>query len=227
MKIEDIAVLYEDREVLVVHKPTGVLSEYHETEPSVPRILSHHKSLGFPLTPITRLDRGVGGVMLLAKTKKAAAFLSARVADHSLFLKEYRAVIGGHMEEKEGELRDLLFKDAAKNKSFVVSRMRRGVKEASLSYRVLAEAEYDGKPISLVKIILHTGRTHQIRVQFSSRRHPLLGDGKYGGDSAFSLSLHALSLSFPHPSGKRITCEAPLPTGAPWDGVHQANPKEE
>ena len=217
MKTEHIAVLYEDGDVLAVHKPVGVLSEYHESEPSVPALLSHHKTGDFPLTPITRLDRVVGGVMLLAKTKKAAAFLSARVSDHALFIKEYRAVVSGRMEQGEGELHDLLFKDSSKNKSFVVQRMRRGVKEASLSYRVLAEAVCNEKEVSLLHIRLHTGRTHQIRVQLSSRRHPLLGDGKYGGDSAFPLALHALSLSFPHPSGKRITCEAPLPEGAPWD----------
>ncbi|MBO5754996.1 MAG: RluA family pseudouridine synthase [Clostridia bacterium] len=216
MTTENISVLYEDGEVLVVDKPVGLLSEFHATEPSVPALLAHHGREDFALTPITRLDRGVGGVMLLAKTKKAAAFLSARVADHSLFVKEYKAVIGGTMQEKEGELHDLLFKDSSKNKSFVVNRMRRGVKEASLSYRVLAEGEKGGNALSLVHVRLHTGRTHQIRVQFSSRRHPLLGDGKYGGDSAFPLALRAVSLAFPHPSGKQISCEAPLPKEEPW-----------
>ncbi len=217
MTTEEITLLYEDSEVLVIHKPVGFLSERHATEASVPVALAEHAKGDFPLTPITRLDRGVGGVMLLAKTKKAAAFLSERVADHTLFEKEYRAIVSGKIEEPEGEWHDLLFKDSAKNKTFVVKRMRRGVKEASLSYRVLEEAEIDGRPVSLVAVRLHTGRTHQIRVQFSSRRHPLLGDGKYGGASGCPLALHAYSLSFPHPSGKRMSFSVPLPKETPWD----------
>lgn len=216
IRAEDVGILYEDASVLVVNKPSGLLSEYHEAEPSVPFLLSSHQAGSFPLTPITRLDRGVTGVMLLAKTKKAAAFLSERVADHSLFEKEYRAVVSGRMEEKEGELHDLLFKDSAKNKTFVVKRMRRGVKEAALSYRALTEREAGEGYVSLVSVRLHTGRTHQIRVQFASRRHPILGDGKYGGTSGYPLALHAFSLAFPHPSGKRMSFTASLPTGNPW-----------
>lgn len=217
IKAEDIAILYEDDLILVVNKPSGLLSEYSEKEASVPYLLSSRAVKDFPLTPITRLDRGVTGVMLLAKTRSAAAFLSGRVADHTLFEKEYLAVVSGRLENGEGKLHDLLFKDSAKNKTFVVKRMRRGVKEASLAYRALAEAEVGGKAVSLVRVRLHTGRTHQIRVQFASRRHPLLGDGKYGGDSAFSLALCAVSLSFPHPSGKRLSFSVPMPNGAPWD----------
>ena len=212
----DIEILYEDACLMVVNKPAGLLSEYHTTEPSVPFLLSSHGGQDFPLTPITRLDRGVGGVMLLAKTKKTAAFLSERVADHTLFEKEYLAVVGGKMEEAEGELHDLLFKDSSKNKTFVVKRMRKGVKEASLSYRVLCEAQMDGKDVSLVRVRLHTGRTHQIRVQFASRRHPLLGDGKYGGASDTGLCLHACRLSFPHPSGKRLTFSSYPASALPW-----------
>ncbi len=223
-RADDIHILYEDASVLVINKPAGLLSEYNEREASVPFLLSSHAEGGFPLTPITRLDRGVTGVMLLAKTKAAAAFLSGRVADHTVFEKEYLAVISGRMEETEGELHDLLFKDSSKNKTFVVKRMRRGVKAASLSYRVLGESDVGGETVSLVRVRLHTGRTHQIRVQFASRRHPLLGDGKYGGDSAFSISLCAVSLSFPHPSGGRLSFSAPMPDGAPWDAF--ANTEE-
>ena len=223
----EICVLYEDSQVLVVNKPIGFLSESHESEPSVPVALAAHGTATFPLVPVTRLDRGVGGVMLLAKTKQAAAFLSERVSDHTLFLKEYRAVIEGNLDEKVGQMQDLLFKDSSKNKTFVVKRMRRGVKNAALSYEVLAETCIREKSVSLVRVVLHTGRTHQIRVQFSSRRHPLLGDGKYGGDSGYSLALHAFSLAFPHPCGKRMSFSAPLPVGLPWDAFANERPVSE
>ena len=212
-----IPILYEDDAVLVVDKPVGVLSEDAPTDTSsVPTLLAHHAKNGFPLVPVTRLDRNVGGVMLLAKTKKSAAFLSAEVTDHQKCIKEYRAVVRGVMEEEMGELRDLLFKDSAKNKSFAVKRMRRGVKEAVLTYAVEALAQAENETVSLVAVRLFTGRTHQIRVQFSSRKHPLLGDGKYGGDSSYPLALHAYRLSFEHPCGKRLTFTSPCPDSLPW-----------
>lgn len=217
MCAEDIGILYEDAAVLVINKPAGLLSEYNEREPSVPFLLASHGTPAFPLAPITRLDREVTGVMLLAKNKKAAAFLSERVADHTLFEKEYRAVVSGKMEEREGVLHDLLFKDSVKNKTFVVKRMRRGVKDASLSYRVVDTRDVEEGSISLLAVRLHTGRTHQIRVQLSSRRHPILGDGKYGGKTGIPMALHAFSLAFPHPSGQRMAFSAPLPSGAPWN----------
>ncbi len=212
-----IEILFEDRDILVVDKPSGVLSEdAPNDEESVPSLLASHKEGDFPLVPVTRLDRNVSGVMLLAKNKKSASFLSAEVSDHEKCIKEYRAVVSGLMEEEEGVFLDLLFKDSAKNKSFVVKRMRRGVKKASLAYRVLLTAQTEKGSVSLVSVRLHTGRTHQIRVQFSSRKHPLLGDGKYGGASAYPLALHAFSLSFLHPNGKRYTFTSPLPQGTPW-----------
>lgn len=217
MTQDAINILYEDRDVLVVDKPKGILSEDAPSDKtSVPTLLASHACGGFPLVPVTRLDRGVGGVMLLAKNKKSAAFLSAEVSDHQKCHKEYRAVVRGSFEEKKGELCDLLFKDSAKNKSFVVSKMRRGVKQASLSYEVLSTVSSDRGEISLLSVRLHTGRTHQIRVQFSSRGHSLLGDGKYGGDSAYPLSLHAYRLAFTHPSGKRMSFESEMPKEKPW-----------
>jgi 23S rRNA pseudouridine1911/1915/1917 synthase len=113
-------------------------------------------------------------------------------------------------------LRDLLFKDSAKNKSFVVSRARRGVKEAILDYRCLKTASVEGDAVTLISVRLHTGRTHQIRVQFSSRRHPLLGDAKYGGNADYPLALHAYRLSFVHPNGKRLTFSSEQPAELPW-----------
>lgn len=204
---EEIRILYEDDDTLVIDKPSGFLSEASETAPSVVNALLSHGKDGF-LSPITRLDREVSGVMLLAKHKKSAAYYTALLADRDLFKKEYLAVAKGSMEEKQGELCDLLFKDSSKNKSYVVSRMRRGVKEASLSYRMLAEKEIEGMPLSLVHIVLHTGRTHQIRVQLSSRRHPLVGDRKYGGDTSLPMGLVSYRLTFKTLKGKSLTLVA-------------------
>lgn len=204
---EEIRILYEDDDTLVIDKPSGFLSEASETAPSVVNALLSHGKDGF-LSPITRLDREVSGVMLLAKHKKSAAHYTALLADRDLFKKEYLVVAKGSMEEKQGELCDLLFKDSSKNKSYVVSRMRRGVKEASLSYRMLAEKEIEGMPLSLVHIVLHTGRTHQIRVQLSSRRHPLVGDRKYGGDTSLPMGLVSYRLTFKTLKGKSLTLVA-------------------
>jgi len=125
-------------------------------------------------------------------------------------------VIAGVPDADADEWRDLLFKDSRKNKTFVVKRARRGVKDAVLEYRTLQSAKNERGDISLVAVRLHTGRTHQIRVQFASRKHPLLGDGKYGGDSSYPLALHAHKLSFVHPNGKRLSFLSPLPHTVPW-----------
>ena len=212
---EEIRILYEDGDTLVIDKPSGLLSEASERAPSVINALLSHGKDGF-LAPITRLDREVSGVMLLAKHKKSAAFYTAALADRENFKKEYLAVVSGVPSEKSGELHDLLFKDSAKNKSFVVKRMRHGVKEASLAYDVLAEREVDGELLSLVRILLHTGRTHQIRVQFSSRRHPLVGDRKYGGCLSYPMGLLSYRLTFTTMKGKLLTVVAKAADKAPF-----------
>lgn len=201
---EQISILYEDADTLVIDKPEGFLSEHSENVPSVVALLAH-RAPGGVLSPITRLDREVSGVMLLAKNKKSAAFYTAELADRERFRKEYLAVVTGRLDEKEGVLKDLLFKDSSKNKSYVVTRMRRGVKEASLAYRVLDEREANGIIVSLVHIHLHTGRTHQIRVQFSSRRHPIVGDRKYGGGTDCPMGLLSYRLSLTLTNGKKAT----------------------
>ena len=207
----EIKIIYEDDDILVIDKPDGILSEDAPGDRnSVPSLLTSH------VAPVTRLDRNVSGVMLLAKNRRAAAFLSAEVSDHARFHKEYRAIVAGELAVKAGELHDLLFKDSSKNKTFVVKRMRRGVKEASLSYETLGSIASDIGMISLLAVRLHTGRTHQIRVQFASRRHPLLGDGKYGGASSYPLALHAHRISFIHPNGQRVSFDSPLPHQSPW-----------
>ena len=120
------------------------------------------------------------------------------------------------MDEKSATLTDLLFKDSAKNKSYVVTRMRRGVKQAALSYTVVGECVCEEAPLSLVHIVLETGRTHQIRVQFSARRHPLVGDRKYGGISTLPLGLLSYRLTFQNTRGKTLTVTALRENEAPF-----------
>jgi 23S rRNA pseudouridine1911/1915/1917 synthase len=170
---------------------------------------------GAELFAVHRLDREVSGVMVYAKTPTAAAELSRQVADRS-FKKEYLALVEGVPEEPSATLSDLLFKDSRKNKSFVVNRKRAGVKEAKLSYETVGDR--DGK--SLVKIELHTGRTHQIRVQFSSRKMPVLGDGKYGSSvREKEIALASYRIKFKHPRTKESMEFSQLPSGTIWGDI--------
>ena len=173
-------ILYSDKDLVVLVKPVGMDSE-HE----VPA------ALGGEIYPIHRLDKNVGGVMVYAKTKTAAAALSKAVQEGTM-VKEYVATVHG-APPGEGDWEDLLWKDSAKNKVFVVKRERKGVKKARLEYKRLTEGE-----TSLVRIRLHTGRSHQIRVQFSSRGFPLVGDHKYGSrDEHKEPKLFSCRITFP------------------------------
>lgn len=186
-------ILYSDREIAVCIKPVGL-----DSEAEVPAAI--REILGGEVFPIHRLDKNVGGCMVYARTKQAAASLSRAVQDGAM-VKEYVAMVHGTPPES-GDWEDLLWKDAAKNKVFVVKRERRGVKKARLEFVRLRE----GDP-SLVRIRLHTGRSHQIRVQFSSRGFPLLGDHKYGSrDEAAAPMLYSCALTFPH-NGKEMKFE--------------------
>lgn len=177
-------ILYSDRDMAVCVKPVGL-----DSEQEVPAALK--EILGGELFPIHRLDKNVGGVMVYARTKQAAAELSRAVQAGSM-VKEYVALVHGTPPET-GDWEDLLWKDSGKNKVFVVKRLRGGVKKARLEYRVLSAGE-----CSLVRIRLHTGRSHQIRVQFSSRGFPLVGDHKYGArDSSPAPMLFSCRITFP------------------------------
>ena len=208
-------ILFEDSEVIVLVKPVGVPSETTQNgEKGILDSLKNQQGLN-DVFLLHRLDRNVGGVMVFAKTKKSAAHISKQIQENT-FKKTYLAVVEGIIEEKQGVYKDLLFKDSSKNRSYVVNRMRKGVKEASLEYIVLNENENK----SLVKVTLHTGRTHQIRVQFSSRKTPLCGDIKYGSkDRESDIALFSHSISFCHPVTEEILTFTDLPEkeNYPWN----------
>ena len=183
-------ILYSDRDLYVIVKPVGMDSE-HE----VPA------ALGGDIFPIHRLDKNVGGVMVYARTKQAAAALSKAVQEGAM-IKEYVAMVHGTPPE-QGDWEDFLFKDSRKNKVFAVKKERKGVKYARLEFDRRSAGEE-----SLVHLQLHTGRSHQIRVQFSSRGFPLVGDHKYGArDEKTAPMLFSCRITFPF-KGKTQVYEA-------------------
>ena len=185
-----MTILYSDRDIAVCIKPVGL-----DSEAEVPAKLK--ELLSGEIYPIHRLDKNVGGVMVFARTKVAAATLSKAVQDGTL-VKEYVAKVHGTPPES-GDWTDLLFKDSSKNKVFVVKKERKGVKKARLEFVRRGE--------NLVRIRLHTGRSHQIRVQFASRGFPLVGDHKYGSrDENAAPLLFSCCLTFPW-TGKEMRFE--------------------
>ena len=187
-------ILYSDPHIAVCVKPVGLNSEA-----DVPAALKDE--FGGDFYTVHRLDQNVGGVMVYARNKETAAELSRAIQSGDM-VKEYFALVHGTPPDS-GLLEDLLWKDSSKNKVFVVKRERKGVKKAKLEYKTLRLGEN-----SLVRIRLHTGRSHQIRVQFASRGFPLLGDHKYGARDGFSAPyLFSCKLTFPF-KGKTLTFEA-------------------
>ena len=197
-------IIFEDKEIVVAIKPPEILSQGDEKgRENAVDIL--REMTGERIYPVHRLDKGVGGVMVFAKNSYAAASLSAQVSDRRME-KTYLALLHGEIAEDKGQLEDLLFFDRGKNKSFVVKRERMGVKKALLEYECLEKGE--GK--SLVRVKLITGRTHQIRVQFSSRGYPLFGDRRYGArDEEKNIGLLSKEIVFYHPrTGEKMSFEA-------------------
>ena len=184
-------ILYSDRDLAVCIKPVGL-----DSEAEVPAELK--KTLGGEIFPIHRLDKNVGGVMVFARTRQAAAALSKAVQEGQM-IKEYVAMVHGTPPET-GDWEDFLFKDSRKNKVFAVKKERKGVKYARLEFNRLTEGE-----TSLVHVRLHTGRSHQIRVQFSSRGFPLVGDHKYGSrDERLEPMLFSCRITFPWKGESKI-----------------------
>ncbi|MBQ8576385.1 MAG: RluA family pseudouridine synthase [Clostridia bacterium] len=217
-------ILYEDPHLVLVRKPAGWLSQpgkdgsaddcdlvsYLEEQERARRripvgsdVVLHDPYIGV----VHRLDRGVGGVMVYVKKPRAAAVLSDMVQKRDM-TKQYLCIVHGIPAEKEGEYRDYLFRDAKQNKVYVVDRVRNGVKEAVLSYRVLETVQRpDGETLSLLLVTLGTGRSHQIRAQLSHHGTPIVADGKYGGRrpggitlDEGEIALYSHHLAFAHPA---------------------------
>ncbi len=184
--MEEIKKLFVDDDIVVCVKPVGL-----DSEKEMPTALSNE--IGGEIFTLHRLDKNVGGVMIFARNKKTAAYFSKLIQEGKL-IKEYIALVHGKLPES-GVLEDFLFKDSRKNKVFVVKRERKGVKKAKLEYKLLSGDD----ETSLVRIRLHTGRSHQIRVQFSSRGYPIVGDHKYGSrDERKAPMLFSCALTFPY-----------------------------
>lgn len=225
-------ILYEDNALVVLDKPAGLSSEE-----GVPAALRQHWDTPDAFVGVVhRLDTGVSGLMVFARTPAAAAALSRQItqsqeayavqdgraegrAEAPCFVKQYRAVLSGGPNDAlpaAGTLRDWLFKDSRRGRVFPVSRPRKGVREAVLEYRIVETAP--DSSLSLAEITLHTGRTHQIRVQFASRKHPLYGDGKYGSRFKGDIALQSAGLQFVHPeTGEKMAFQLEKPIKAPWE----------
>lgn len=213
-------ILFEDNDIIVINKPVGISSETDVMGNN--NVLTVLRSEGYAkdLYTLHRLDMSVGGVMVYAKNKSSAAKLSRLIQDNKL-TKCYLAVCSGIPEEKQGIMEDILFKDSSKKKSFVVKRERKGTKKASLHYQVLQSLD----ETSLCKIKLHTGRFHQIRCQFASRRMSLLGDGKYGSrdNKSANIALFSYLIGFNHPETNEYMEFSDLPDTNiyPWDNYSE------
>ena len=205
-------IIYQDKDLIVCVKPPRVLST---DEPGgVPDLV--RQELGDPnanVRTVHRLDRTVSGLMVLARRSKAASELSRQIREGE-FQKEYVAVIHGDPGEDQGQLRDLLLRNKQERKTYIVQETGKDVQEAILDYRVLNR----NQGLTRVRIRLHTGRTHQIRVQFSGRGMPLVGDGKYGRpEDDCNIALWSYRLAFRHPySGKPMEFILEPPEDYPW-----------
>ncbi len=192
-------ILYSDKDMIACVKPVGMDAEH-----DMPTALQ--AQFGGEIFTVHRLDLNVGGVMVYARTKQGAAALSKSIQEGTM-VKEYVAMVHG-VPPEVGDWEDLLWKDSRKNKVFVVDRQRSGVKKARLEYRRMAVNESGEGATSFVRIRLHTGRSHQIRVQFASRKYPLVGDHKYGArDSVKEPMLFSCKITFPY-KGKHFSFES-------------------
>ena len=209
----NVVELYRDSSLIICEKPVGVPSE----SPGLPELLSVQTECS--VWPVHRLDQGTGGAIILAFSPAVSASMQ-RLFQQSLVRKEYLAVVCGRPSEASGTWKDLLWHDRRQNKSFVVSRPRGGVKEAVCGWTVLDSVPYGGEVLSLVRVLLHTGRTHQIRIQFGSRGCPLVGDRKYGSRiPSDTIALWSSALSFPHPDQKSgtVSVTSAPPSVFPWN----------
>ena len=205
--MEKLKVIFEDNHIIVVEKPPNIPSQSDKTgDLDMLTIVKNYikekynKPGNVYLGLVHRLDRPVGGVMIFAKTSKSASRLSNQVRE-KVFKKEYLAVVDGKFENKRGTLVNYLYKDERNNISKVVSKEKKNAKEAKLDYEVIKYNEV--KNLALLKINLHTGRHHQIRVQLSNFNHSIFGDQKYGTrGKGKQIALWAYKLTIEHPISK-------------------------
>lgn len=205
--------IYKDNDIVVCVKPQRVLST--DEQGGVPELV--RQALGDPkadVRTVHRLDRVVGGLMVLARNARAASELSRQIREDQ-FEKEYAAVVRGRLEEVNGKFHDLLLRDKARKMTMVVNEPGKDVQPASLAYWVLGE--HDG--ISKVRIRLETGRTHQIRVQFASRGLPLVGERKYSTlEDDCEIALWSSKIGFTHPvTREKMKFELEPPDVYPWN----------
>lgn len=204
-------IVFEDESIVVCIKQRGLISE-KGTGGNKSILTLLEEKCGGEIFPVHRLDKPVGGLMVFAKTSKAAASLSAQM-QNGKFEKSYLALAQGTLAQKSAKLEDLLFRDRKANKTYVVKRKRAGVKEAALIYDTVDSLACDGEKCSVLKVRLLTGRSHQIRVQFASRKHPLVGDRRYGsGFKHEPLELWSFELKFEHPETKKQMTFSALPS---------------
>ena len=212
---QPLEILYADPDILVCIKPARVLSTDEPGGlPSLVRTtLGNEKA---DVRTVHRLDRVVSGVMVLARNAKAASELSRQIRE-DVFEKEYLAVVHGNPEKERGTLTDLLYRDKARRMTMVASEPAKGVQEAILDYRVMNRTA----EMSRVKVLLKTGRTHQIRVQFASRNLPLVGERKYCTlEDPCEIALWSHRIAFTHPiTGKRVEFSKEPPAVYPWTEV--------
>ena len=205
-------ILYQDKDILVCIKPSGVKST---DEPGgMPELIREALGdLNANVRTVHRLDQVVSGLMVFARRAKAASELSRQIRDRE-FEKEYLAVVRGSTPAVSGTFTDFLLRNKAERKTYVVQQPEKDAQEAVLDYERLAEAA----GLTKVRIVLHTGRTHQIRCQFSSRGLPLMGDHKYGDlTEEGPIALWSYRLAFHHPySGKPMEFTHEPPAMEPW-----------
>ncbi|CEN77149.1 pseudouridine synthase RsuA-like [[Clostridium] sordellii] len=218
-----INVIYEDNHLLVVEKPVNVLSQGDDTnDKDMVNLLKNYLKVKYSkpgnvfVGLVHRLDRPVGGIMVFAKTSKAASRLSEQVRNKS-FKKTYRAVLNGNMKKDKDILKDYLYKNKKTNMVSVVNKNHKDAKDAELSYETISKNE----KFSMVQVDLKTGRPHQIRVQFSSRNHPLFGDQRYGqhiNKKGDQIALWSYKIEITHPTTKEkmeFICNPP--NNYPWN----------
>jgi len=215
-----VKILYEDNHLIVAIKPAGVLSQSDGSDaPDMLTILKAYIKVKYNkpgevyLGLVHRLDRPVSGVMVFARTSKAASRLSEQIRARKVD-KIYRAIVHGRLEGT-GSLENYILKDSSTNRVTVYDREVPGAKSATLEYRSV----YASDDMSLIEIRLGTGRSHQIRAQFANAGHPLLGDRRYGNTELWDgdICLQAFRLAFDHPTkGERMSFEIPSPECEPW-----------